>query len=209
MRIGIIGTGNIGGALAAAAVQAGHQVTVAAAHRDHADKVANDTGATAVDTAADTARGADVVVLAVPATAAGEVLADLGAAALGPVILDVTNPVNATFSDLTTVGTSNTELLSAQAPAARIVKAINTVLASRIGAPQQDGAPLDAFYAGDDEGAKATVAELLGSLGFRPVDAGPARMARSLEELALLNITLNARNGWTWQSAYRLVGPTG
>jgi predicted dinucleotide-binding enzyme len=56
--------------------------------------------------------------------------------------------------------------------------------------------------------AAATVAQLLTSLGFRPVDAGGLRMARSLEELAFLNITLNVRNGWSWQSAWKLAGPT-
>lgn len=52
------------------------------------------------------------------------------------------------------------------------------------GDANEDGRPLDGFYAGDDEAAKQTVAELLTSLGFRPIDAGGLRMARSLEEPA-------------------------
>ena len=51
-------------------------------------------------------------------------------------------------------------------------------------------------------------AEELDVFGLRPVDAGSLRMARTLEELAFLNISLNAGNGWTWQSAFQLVGPT-
>jgi hypothetical protein len=81
-----------------------------------------------------------------------------------------------------------------------VVKAFKTIFASRLGNASEGGQPLDAFYAGDDEQAKATVAQLLTSLGFRPVDAGGLRMARSLEKLAFLNIILNARNGWSWQS---------
>jgi predicted dinucleotide-binding enzyme len=81
------------------------------------------------------------------------------------------------------------------------------VLASRYAAPIQDGEPLDAFVAGDDDQAKATVSGVVESLGFRPVDAGALRMARSLEDLAFLNISLNATRGWTWQRAFRLVGP--
>jgi predicted dinucleotide-binding enzyme len=64
------------------------------------------------------------------------------------------------------------------------------------------------LLAGDDAAAKARVAELATSLGFAPVDAGGLRFARSLEEIAFLNITLNASNGWAWQSAFQLVGTT-
>jgi 8-hydroxy-5-deazaflavin:NADPH oxidoreductase len=46
------------------------------------------------------------------------------------------------------------------------------------------------------------------SLGYRPIDAGGLRMARTLEEMALLNIVLDVRNGWTWQTGWKLVGPT-
>jgi predicted dinucleotide-binding enzyme len=62
--------------------------------------------------------------------------------------------------------------------------------------------------AGDDDQAKQTVAELVGSIGFRPVDVGPLVMARALEALALLNIMLQIRNNWPWQAGFKLVGPT-
>ena len=65
----------------------------------------------------------------------------------------------------------------------------------------------DAFVAADDQQAKGTVGQLVSSLGFRPVDLGGLRMARTLEELAFANISLNATRGWPWQSAFRLVGP--
>jgi 8-hydroxy-5-deazaflavin:NADPH oxidoreductase len=64
------------------------------------------------------------------------------------------------------------------------------------------------LMAGDDADAKARVADVATSLGFAPVDAGGQRLARALEEMAFLNITLNATNGWAWQSAWQLVGPT-
>ncbi|MFG2126238.1 NADPH-dependent F420 reductase [Streptomyces sp. NPDC048751] len=209
MRIAIIGAGNVGGGLAAAAVPAGHEVTVTAAHRDHAAKVAEQTGAVEAAGPAEAARDADVVVLAVPAGAASEVLSQLGEAAVaGTVIVDATNPLNDTYSDLTTSGVSHAERLTAAAPQAKLVKAFNTILASRLGNPSEGDQPLDGFFAGDDEGAKTTVAQLLASLGFRPIDAGGLRMARSLEELGFLNISLNARNDWPWQSGWKLVGPT-
>ena len=51
--------------------------------------------------------------------------------------------------------------------------------------------------------------ELVGSLGFRPIDAGPLVMGRALEGMGLLNINLNMRDGWSWQSGWKLFGPTG
>lgn len=207
MKIAIIGAGNVGGGLAAAATKAGHDVVVSAADPASASKAAANTGATAAATNADAVQGADAVVLAVPHGAVAQVVADLGAALNGKTVIDATNPLNDSYTDLTTSGTSAAEALQQQVPGAKVVKALNTVFASRYATPSENGQPLDAFLAGDDADAKATVTELVTSLGLRPVDLGGLRMARTLEELAFANISLNAGNGWTWQSAFRLVGP--
>jgi predicted dinucleotide-binding enzyme len=74
--------------------------------------------------------------------------------------------------------------------------------------PFVEGIELDGFVAGNDEQAKAAVLELAGSIGLRPIDVGSIRMARALEALAVLNIALNMRHGWSWQSGWKLVGPT-
>jgi len=206
MNITVIGAGAFGTAFATAATTAGHRVSITARHQEHAEKAAAESGAAAV-TGTDLA-GADVIVLAVPAGSAAGWASEAGDRLDGAVIVDPTNPLTADFSDLYTSGTSAAESLQAAAPRARVVKAFNTLFASRLTAADQDGAPLEAFLAGDDAAAKQTVAELAGSLGFTPRDAGRLRMARSLEELAFLNISLNAANGWAWQSAWRLAGPT-
>ncbi|MDX8035413.1 NAD(P)-binding domain-containing protein [Lentzea sp. BCCO 10_0856] len=206
MRVAVVGAGNVGAGLAKAATAAGHEVTVAAAHQENAVKVAEQVGGAAAATAADAAKGADVVVLAVPAGVAADVLAEIKDT--DAVVVDATNPLNETYSDLTTGGSSQAEQLAGAVPGVKLVKAFNTVFASRLGDTNEGGLPLDGFYAGDDEQAKQVVADLLASLGFRPIDAGGLRMARALEELAFLNITLNARNGWAWQSGWRLAGPT-
>src|SRR5215217_4874992 len=184
MRIAIVGAGNVGKALSAAAVAAGHDVAVSATSRESAEDAAAAAGARAAADNADAVNGAKVVV-------------------------DTSNPVNDTYSDLVTVGTSSAEELQRQLPDASVIKAFNTNFASRHGNPTEGGAPLDAFIAGDDADAKAKVGELATSLGYRVIDAGSLRMARSLEEMAFLNITLNATNGWAWQSGWKLVGPTG
>lgn len=209
MQLAILGTGNVGSSLAKAGVTAGHDVVLSAAHPEHAEQAAASTGARAAASNADAVRAADVVVLAVPHAAVAGIASELGDALRGKVVVDATNPLNATYSDLVTSGTSAAEELQQRLSGAAVVKAFNTIFASRHSSPTEGGAPLDAFVAADDAAAKGKVGELAESLGYRVVDAGGLRMARALEEMAFLNISLNAANGWPWQSAWKLVGPTG
>jgi len=208
VRIAIIGAGNVGSAFGHAAVQAGHDVVLSAAHADKAQEVATQIGATAATSNVDAVQGAEIVLLAVAGTQAPSVVAELAPSLAGAVIVDATNALNATYSDLAIEGTSGAEAVQQSAGATPVVKAFNTVFASRYAAPTEGGQPLQVLLAGDDESAKARVAELASSLGFAPLDAGGLRLARSLEEIAFLNITLNAAKGWAWQSAFQLVGPT-
>jgi 8-hydroxy-5-deazaflavin:NADPH oxidoreductase len=206
MRIAVIGAGNVGGGFSRAAVAAGHDVVIAAAHPEKAQAVAAEVGAQAAESNAAAAQGAQVVVLAVPAAEAPAVAAEV--AASGAVVVDATNPLNATFDGLAIEGTSGAEAVQKAAGSTPVVKAFNTVFASRYAGTTEQGAPLTLLVAGDDEAAKGTVAELGTSLGFAPVDAGSLRFARTLEELAFLNITLNAGKGWVWQNHFQIVGPT-
>jgi len=208
MRIAIIGAGNVGSALSRAAVAAGHTVTVTATSKDKAVDVASATGARAAANNADAVADADLVVLAVPGAVVNAVAEELAPVVRGKVVIDATNPLNATFTDLDIEETAAAQSVQRRLPDTSVVKAFNTVFAGRLGTPAEGGVPLDAYYAGDDPEAKAIVAELLASLGFRPVDAGGLRMARSLEEMAFLNITLNAGNNWPWQTGWALLGPT-
>ena len=208
MRIAIVGVGNVGGGLGRSAVAAGHDVVVTAAHPEKAQAVAAQVGAQAADSAGAAAQGADVVLLAVPAGEAPAVAAEVASAAPGAVIIDATNPLNATFDGLAIDGVSGAEAVQQAAGSTPVVKAFNTVFASRYSAPSEQGAPLTVLIAGDDVAAKSTVAEFATSLGFAPQDAGGLRFARTLEELAFLNISLNAGNGWVWQNHFQLAGPT-
>jgi 8-hydroxy-5-deazaflavin:NADPH oxidoreductase len=208
MRIAIIGAGNVGGGFARAAVAAGHEVVLTATHADKAEAVAAQSGARAAASNAAAVEGAHVVVLAVPGTAAPAVVAELAPALQDAVVIDATNPLNASFSGLDVTGVSGAEDVQQAAGSVPVVKAFNTVFASRYAAPTENGEALQVLMAGDDADAKARVADLATSLGFAPVDAGGQRLARALEEMAFLNIALNATNGWAWQSAWQLVGPT-
>ena len=208
MQIAIIGAGNVGGALATATVKAGHDVTLAATDAAKLAQTAAASGASAAASNLDAVRDADLVVLAVPHAAVAGIASELRDSLQGKVVVDSTNPLNETFSDLVTTGRSAAEELQDALPGVPVVKAFNTIFAGRHGNPTEVGPPLDAFIAADDADAKAKVGELAGSLGYRVIDAGSLRMARSLEEMAFLNISLNAANGWVWQSGWKLVGPT-
>ena len=205
MNIGIIGAGNVGQALATASVRAGHVVTISSATAEEAGRVAAAVGATAAASNRDAVADADAVILAVPFDAVNAIVDELGAALDGKVLIDVSNR----FAPEQLDGPSNAEQAQAMAPNARIVKAFNTILASHQADPIIDGIQLDGFVAGDDAAAKQQALALVASLGFRPIDAGPLAMARALEGMGTLNISLNATNGWPWQSGWKLLGPTG
>lgn len=208
MNIAIIGAGHVGSAVARGVVRAGHTVTVTATDPAHARTLADEVGGTAAADAAEAARDADATVLAVPYGALPDVTREIRDAVAGKLVIDATNPLTADGSGLAVTDRSGAEQTADRLPAARVVKAFNTVFASRQADPVIDGTPLDGFYAGDDEQAKHTVRDLLAAIGYRPIDAGPLSAARALEHLAFLNISLNARNGWPWQSGWKLLGPT-
>jgi 8-hydroxy-5-deazaflavin:NADPH oxidoreductase len=208
MQIAILGSGNVGKALASSLTRAGHRVTLTASTPDHARAAASQTGAQAADSNTQAIEAAEVVVLALQYPTVDAVLADAGQALDGKVLIDTTNRVDPADPGSVLDGTSAAEQIQARAPGAKVVKAFNTAFASRQADPVIDGVALDGYLAGDDDQAKQTVSELVGSIGFRPIDVGPLVMARALEGLALLNIMLQIRNNWPWQAGFKLVGPT-
>jgi NADPH-dependent F420 reductase len=205
MKIAILGAGNVGRALAGTSRKAGHTVRLSADDPENARDAAKITGAEAASSNADAVRGADLVVIATPFDAVDGIVTELGDALDGAIVIDVTNRMAPEAID----GTSNAEQISGRAPNARLVKAFNTVFASKQIEPVADDVQLDAFVAGDDAEAKRQVMDLATSIGMRPIDAGPLIMARALEAMAILNIALNMNNDWSWQTGWKLHGPTG
>ena len=209
MNIAIIGAGNVGSALAQSLTRGGHTVTVADRDPRDAQAAAPEAGGTAAHSNVDAARDAEAVILALPFAAIEGVVREIGDVLDGKILIDPTNRVDFDDPVSTFDGSSNAEQIQAMAPNARVVKAFNTAFASRQAEPEVDGMAADGFVAADDEAAKAAVLDLVRSIGFRPIDAGPLGMARALEAMALLNMTLQVRNEWPWQAAWKLIGPTG
>jgi hypothetical protein len=207
MRVAIIGSGNVGKALASAATRAGHHVTIASRDPEKARQAAQATGAHAANSTKEAAKDAELVVLAVPADKVDDVLFSLSNDLDGKVVIDVTNRVDMQNPAKHLDGTSMAEHIQQKAPKAHVVKALNYAFASRQADPSVDGVRLDGFVAGDDEAAKKKALDFVESVGFRPIDAGPLPMARALEALAALGIHLQVKHKWPWQNGWKLAGP--
>lgn len=207
MKVAIIGAGNVGKALAASAHKAGHKVTISSHHAENAQEAAKAIGAHAASSNKEAVKDADLVIVAVPTDKVDEVLGALTSDLDRKVIVDVSNRFDMKDPAKTLDGTSNAEQIQKRVPNAHVVKAFNYAFASRMADPEVNGYKLDGFVAGDNEAAKKEVLEFARSIGFRPIDAGPLAMARALEGMAALNISLQIRHNWPWQNGWKLAGP--
>lgn len=209
MNISILGTGNMASGLAVLFAKAGHQVTLASRDpseaRSVATKLGNNIQGAPLDTAADSA---EIVVLAVPFDAAADVIKASGGLA-DKIVIDITNPMTADFSALT-LGhtTSAAEEIQKLAPAAKVVKAFNTVFASVLqNGGKVAGQSTTVFVASDDAEAREQVVALATSAGFKTLETGGLASARYLEPVGGLNIALAYGLGHgtdiapTWQHA--------
>ncbi len=207
MQVAILGSGNVGKALATSGVRAGHTVTLTATTPEKAAEAAKATGAHAAASNVEAIKDADLVILAVPTSKLGDVFRGLGSAIDGKVVLDVTNRINTQNPAEVLEGLSNAEEILKRHPKVRVVKGLNHAFAARHADPTVNGTRLDGFVAGDDQGAKDAALEFVGSIGFRPIDAGPLVMARAIEGMGLLIVMLQIKHGWPWQNGWKLIGP--
>jgi 8-hydroxy-5-deazaflavin:NADPH oxidoreductase len=207
MKIAIIGSGNVGKALAKSSVKAGHKVTMSATSAEKAAESAKATGAHAASSNQEAVKDADLVIVAVPYDKLGEVFRGLGTSVDGKVVIDATNHINTQNPGEVLNGISNAEEIQKRHPNVHVVKAFNYSFAARMADPTVNGTRLDGFVAGDDQAAKAKVLEFVDSIGYRPVDVGPLVMARALESMGLLIVMLQIKHGWPWQNGWKLVGP--
>jgi len=191
MKIGIIGKGHVGNALATGLSRAGHEIKFG--HRDPEEPVA------------EAAKWGEVIIFAVPYDAVADVAEAVGSAADGKVVLDVTNAIGDNMGLAVGFSTSAAEELQKMLPKARVVKAFNTVFAPNQSKGRLGGEQLTLFVAGDDAGAKETVMRFGREIGFDSVDAGPLKSARYLEPMAILLINMGYGLGMGTGIGYRLV----
>ncbi|CAI9403146.1 MULTISPECIES: NADPH-dependent F420 reductase [Aestuariimicrobium] len=197
--ITIIGSGNVGSAVAAVVAKGGASVQVLGRDLDKAAALASQVGGTS-GSVGDAITG-DIVVLTVPYAALSE-LADLYGSQLdGKAVVDVTNPLDfSTFDSLTVAaGSSAADELQAKLPNAKVLKAFNTVFAGALAAGKAGDAPVTVLVAGDDATAKQALIDAVTAGGVAAVDAGSLKRAHELEALGFLQLTLAAGEtiGWT------------
>lgn len=204
MRITIIGAGNMGRGIGTRAVAGGNDVEIVDRDPDEARKLAEELGASAVEPGGRI--GGEVVVVAVWYPGTLEAAAQYGDQLDGKVVIDICNPVDtSTFEGLvTSPDSSAAEDLARALPGARVVKGFNTTFSGTLVAGEAAGQQLDVFLASDDDGARATVAELVEAGGMRPVYVGPLRRARQLEHLGLLHMKAQEPIGAGSKSAFKL-----
>jgi predicted dinucleotide-binding enzyme len=208
MKIGIVGSGNVGGALGTRWAQLGHEVTFGSRNpgsESIKQLVARAGGKASAATPAEIARDNEVLLLSTPWPATREVLASLGDLN-GKTLIDATNPLLPNLQGLELGNTTSAgENVAAWAKGARVVKAFNTVGFNIMDNPAFGSDKPVMFYCGDDAGAKATVKQLTEELGFDAVDAGPLTQARVLEPFALLWISLAYGRGLGREIAFKLM----
>jgi predicted dinucleotide-binding enzyme len=190
MRIGILGSGLMGGKLGTIFARAGHDVVFSYSHSEKKlEKLARDAGGSArAGTPAEAAKDADALLLAVHWSRFDDVLKKAGKLS-GQIIVTCSLPMNDSDTGLVVAHkSSGAEKLAKKVPKARIVSAFNTVPSEVFfsGFEAGSGKRPSLIYCGDNAKAKDVAARLISDVGFEPVDAGPLRIARYTEPFALL-----------------------
>jgi len=188
-HISIIGTGNMGQAIASVAAKGGHTVQLLGQSDSNAQ----------VD--------GEVVVLAVPYPALAAVIAERGTSLVGKIVVDITNPLDfETFDSLTVPTDSSAAAEVATAlPESRVLKAFNTTFAGTLVAGTIGDQQTTVLIAGDDADAKSTLAGIVTSGGLAAVDAGTLKRARELEAAGFLQLTLAASEKISWTGGFATV----
>lgn len=201
----IIGSGNIGSAVAGIAANGGAAVQVLGRNQESLDAITEQPGVT-TGQVGDEIQG-DIVVLALPYPAVAEVVATYGTALDGKVLVDVSNPLDfSTFDSLVVASDSSAAAeLQARVPGAKVLKAFNTNFAATLATGEVGGVPTTVLVAGDDEDAKAALIDVVTAGGVQALDAGALKRARELEAIGFMQLTLAASEkiGWTGGFAVR------
>jgi hypothetical protein len=201
MHVGILGSGDVGKAIARGFVSRGHTVTIASREpeklaafvHEHPDKLY-------AATFEETARAGELLVLATGFNVAKDAIDLAGTANFaGKVLIDLTNPLKFEPGKPPTLAVSGNdsagESVQRWLPGASVVKSFNTIGHAQFVDPKYPNGPPTMFVAGNDDKAKNTVEQIAESFGWLVVDAGPIEASRYLEAMAMLWISYTIRTG--------------
>ena len=208
MRIGILGSGLMGGKLGTLFSRAGHEVVFSYARsRKKLEQLARDAGGVArAGTPREAAREADALLLGVHWSRVNDVLRQAGDLS-GKLIVSCSLPMNEEDTELVVGRTaSGAEKLARKVPRARVVSAFGTVPSEvlfSVFETRNRAVRPSLVYCGDEVQAKNVAATLIRDVGFDPIDAGPLRVARYTEPFALLVARLAYEGEGGPELAYR------
>jgi len=211
-KVGVIGSGQVGEVLANAFLTLGYEVMRGTRETKKLEAWQSKAGAKAkVGTFDQTAKFADIVVLAVKGTAAAQAIELCGTANLtGKIVIDATNPiadaapVNGVLRFFTGPNESLMETLQKAAPQAKFVKAFSCVGNAFMFQPKFQGGKPTMFICGRDTDAKMMVKEILDGFGWETADMGDVEAARAIEPLCMLWCIPGLRQG-SWSHAFKLL----
>ena len=184
LRIGIIGSGTMGGAIGLLWAEAGHQILFSSRNPHELMDLVQSAAPRASAGYADAAAFfGDVVLLAVPPGAIPQIGEDFAHLMQGKVVIDLSNPRADRDGPLTDEWLEmGTGLAMAQyLPGVRLVKAFNSLGARMLANPMRNGARIGVPIAGDDEEARDIVADLVRDTGLDPVIVGPLERAKEFD----------------------------
>ena len=212
MKIGILGTGDVGKALGNAFLKLGHEVKMGSREANNPKAVEWARGAgkgASYGTFADAAKFGEGVVLATLGSATENAIKLAGPENLtGKLVVDTTNPLDFSKGMPPTmfVGTTDSlgERIQRAAPGAHVVKAFNTVGNAHMLKPDFKGGPPDMFICGDNEEAKKRMSAILKDFGWGVVDIGGISASRWLEPMCLTWVLYGIKSG-SWNHAFKLL----
>jgi len=211
-KIGIIGSGAVGKALAKGFLKYGYDTTIASRSEEKRKALADEIGGD-IKTAdfSETAKQCDIIVLAVKGTMAKNAVEQCGTGNLtGKIIIDTTNPIadappqNGVLKYFTSLDNSLMEDLQKMAPHASFVKSFSCIGSAFMVNPDFSGQKPSMFICGNSENAKKEVHNILDQFGFETEDMGMAEAARAIEPLAMLWCIPGMREG-KWGNAFKLL----
>lgn len=211
-KVGIIGSGAVGKALAKGFLKYGYEVTISSRSEEKRNALATEIGGK-IKTAgfADTAKNSDMIVLALKGGIVKSAMNDIGLENLkGKTVVDASNPiadappVNGVLKYFSSLDKSLMEELQQICPDAHFVKCFSSVGSAFMVDPDFGGIKPSMFICGNNEGAKNDVKEFLAKFGWETEDMGMAEAARAIEPLAMLWCIPGMREG-KWTHAFKLL----
>jgi 8-hydroxy-5-deazaflavin:NADPH oxidoreductase len=208
-RIGVLGSGDVGRALATGFIGLGHEVRIGSRDPQKLQSWADAAGERAsTGTFEETARFGDILVLATLGVATEDAIRLAGIGSFdGKVVIDTTNPLDfSTGIPRLSIGHDDSlgEAIQRLLPNARVVKCFNTVGNAHMVNPQFPGGPPDMFLCGNDDDARKIVSQICAHFGWGVVDIGGIEGSRYLEPMCLVWV-LHGMKSKSWNHAFKIL----